>query len=363
MILCKKFVTVRKVEKTKCPQGRPVHKNWNERLKTVQSCKLKTTHMSNTVRKIVEQRILTNLAISRARASIRAAKLYKSRTEAQQAEVELEREIPLSELDNLMSSKGSRRPPNPLVVYKKYLQKCKTASQAKVKQLGQESLSRNQASVAHFPTAEPGPSSVSNQPNLTSGHTLKYHQDTHKRKVSGRKDSQNECFSDANDKSGSNVQSKSTLRTKGLCRKTRNFANKEHELVESEDYNPKDQSGNSKVSDHSDDRVFKKPFPVKQKAPRHKTAIKEGGKNKIKIWNKKNKAFMKTSAIGRKLLPVRYLHPSVLVNQNKDAARVMKLLLEKGHLQKKKENARKKQTVDLFETLHNIVLLICDQVS
>lgn len=347
----------------KCPQGRPVHKNWNEHLKTVQSRKLKTAHMSNAVRKIVEQRILTNLAISRARASIRAAKFDKSRTEAQQAEAKLEREIPSSELDNVMSSKGSRRPPNPLVVYKKYLEKCKTASQVKVQQLGKESSSRNQASIAHFPTAEPGPSSVSNQPNLTSGHTLKYHQDMYTRKVCARKDSQNDCFSDSNDESGSTVQSKSTLRTKGLCRKTRNFANKEHELVESEDYNPKDQSGNSKVSDPSDDRVFKKPFPVKQKAPRHKTTIKEGGKKNVKIWNKKNKAFMKTSAIRRKLLPVRYLHPPVLVNQNKDAARVMKLLLEKGHLQKKKENARKNQTVDLFETLHNIVLLICDQVS
>jgi len=363
MILCKKFVTVRKVEKMKCPQRRSVNKNWNERLKTVQSCKLKTAHMSNTVRKIVEQRILTNMAISRARASIRAAKFDKSRMEAQQAEVELQREIPLSELDNMMSSKGSRRPPNPLVVYKKYLEKSKTASQAKVKQLGQESSSRNRASVAHFPTAEPGPSSVSNQPNLTSGQTLKYHQDTHTRKVSARKDSQNECFSASNDESGSTVQSKSTLRTKGLCRKTRNFANKDHKLVETEDYKPKDQSGNSKVSDPSDDRVFKKPFPVKQKVPRHKIIIKEGGKKKAKIWSKKNKAFMKTSAIRRKLLPVRYLHPSVLVKQNKDAARVMKLLLEKGHLQKKKENARKKQTVDLFETLHNIVLLICDQVS
>lgn len=363
MILCKKFVTVRKFEKTKCPQGRPVHKNWNERLKTVQSCKLKTAHMSNTVRKIVEQRILTNLAISRARASIRAAKFVKSRTEAQQAEVELERKIPFSELDNLMSSKGSRRPPNPLVVYKKYLEKCKTASQAKVKQLGQESSSRNRASIAHLPTAEPGPSSVSNQPTLTSGHTLKYHQDIHTRKVSARKDSENECSSDSNDDSGSAVQSKSTLKTKGLCRKTRNFAKKEHELVESEDCNPKDKSRNSRVSDPSDDRVFKKPFPVKQKAPRHKTTIKEGGKNKVKIWNKKNKAFMKTSAVRRKLLPVRYLHPSALVNQNKDGARVMKLLLEKGHLQKKKENARKKQTVDLFETLHYIVLHICDQVS
>jgi len=360
MILCKKSVTVRKVEKTKCPQGRPVHKNWNERLKTVQSCKLKTAHMSNTVRKIVEQRILTNLAISRARASIRAAKFNKSRTEAQQAEVELIREIPLS--DNMMTPKGSRRPPNPLVIYKKYIEKCKTASQAKVKQLGQESSSRNQNSIVHFPTAEPGPSSVSHQPNLTSGHTLKYHQDTHIRKGSARKDSQNECFSDSNDESGSTVQSKSTLRTKGLCRKTRNFANKEHDLVESEDYNPKDQSGNSKVSDPSDDCVFKKPLPVKQKVPRHKITIKEGGKKRAKIWNKKNKAFMKTNAMRRKLLPVRYLHPSFLVNQNKDSARLMKLLLEKGHLQKK-ENARKKQTVDLFETLHNIVLLICDQVS
>jgi hypothetical protein len=168
MILCKKSVTVRKVKKMKCPQGRPVHKNWNEHLKTVQSRKLKTAHMSNAVRKIVEQRILTNLAISRARASIRAAKFDKSRTEAQQAEAKLEREIPSSELDNVMSSKGSRRPPNPLVVYKKYLEKCKTASQVKVQQLGKESSSRNQASIAHFPTAEPGPSSVSNQPDRKS---------------------------------------------------------------------------------------------------------------------------------------------------------------------------------------------------
>ena len=363
MILCKKFVTERKVEKKKCPQGRPVHKNWLEHFKTVRSCKLKPEHMSNTVRKIVEQRILTNLAISTARASIRAAKFDKSRTEAQEAKVELEREIPLSELDNQTSSRGSRRPPNPLVVYKKYLEKCKFASQAKVKHLGQESSSRNLASVAHFPTAEPGPSSVSNQPDLTYGHTLKYHQDARKRKVSARKDSQNECLSDSNDESGSAVQSKSTLRTKGLCRKTRNFANKEHESVESEEYNPKDQSGNSKVSDPSDDRVFKKPFPVKQKAPRHKTTIKEGGKKKVNVQSKKNKAFMKTSAVRRKLLPVRYLHPSILVNQNKDAARVMKLLLEKGYLQRKKENARKKQAVDLFETLHSIVLLICDQVG
>jgi hypothetical protein len=204
---------------------------------------------------------------------------------------------------------------------------------------------------------------VSNQPNLTSGHALKCHQDTHRRKVSAKKDSQNECFSDSSDGSGSAVQSKSHLRAKGLCRKTKNFANKEHKLVESEKYNPKDESGSSKVSDSSDDRVFKKPFPVKQKAPRHKTTIKEGGKKKVKIWNNKNKAFVKTSAIRRKLLPVRYLHHSVLVNQNKDAARVMKLPLEKEHLQKKKENARKKQSVDLFETLHNIVLLICDQVS
>lgn len=362
MILCKKFVTVRKVEKKKCPQGRPVHKNWLEHLKTVQKCKMKPADMSNTVRKIVEQRILTNQAISRAKARIRAAKFVKSRTEAQQAEAELAREIPLSELDNLMSSKGSRRPPNPLVVYKKYIEKCNAASQAKVKQLGQESASRNRASIAHFPVAEPGPSSVSNQPNLTSGHTLKYNQDAFTRKVSTRIDSENEFFSDSNE-SGSAVQSKSTLRTKSPCRKKRNFANKEHESVGSEEYNTQDQSGNSKVSDPSDDRVFKKPFPVKQKAPRHKITTQEGGKRKIKIWNKKNMAFMKTSAGRRILLPVRYLHPSVLVNQNKDAARAMKLLLEKGHLQRKKENARKKQTADLFETLHSIVLLICDQVS
>lgn len=300
MIVCKKSVTVRKVEK-KCLQRRPVHKNWRERLGTVQSCKLKPAHMSSTVRKIVEQRILTNLAISRARASIRAAKFEKSRTEAQQAKVELG-EIRLSELDRSVSSKGSRRPPNPLMVYKKYLEKCKPASQAKAKQLGQESSSRSLAPVVQFPNAESGPSSLLNQPKMTSEHTLKY-QDTH------------------------------------------------------------DQSGSSKVSDCSDDHVFKKPFPVKQKAPRHKTTIKEGGKKRVKIQNKKNKAFMKTSAIRRKFLPVRYLHPSVLEKQNKDAARVMKLMLEKGHLQRKKENVRKKQTVDLFETLHKIVLLICDQVS
>jgi hypothetical protein len=361
MILCKKFVTVRKVEKKKCPQGRPVRKNWLERLKTVQSCKLKPAHMSSTVRKIVEQRILTNLAISRARASIRAAKFKKSRTEAQQAKVELEREILLSEFDNPVSSKGSRRPPNPLVVYKKYLEKCKAASQAKVKQLGQESSTRNLAPVVHFSTAEPGPSSMSDQPKMTSGHTLKY-QDTHTRKVSARKDSLNECFLDSNDEPGSAVKSKSTLRTKGLFRKTRNFTNKEQKSVESEECNPNDQSGNN-VSGPSDDRVFKKPFPVQQKAPRNKTTIKEGGNKKVKIQNKKNKAFMKINAIRRKLLPLRYLHPSVLANQNKDAARVMKLLLEKGHLQRKKEKVRKKQTVDLFETLHNIVLLVCDQVS
>jgi hypothetical protein len=349
MIICKKFATVRKVEK-KCPQGRPVQKLQLENLKTVQSCKLKPARMSDAVRKIVEQRILTNLAIHRARVSIRAAKFEKSRTEVQQAKTELEQEVHLS-------SKGSRRPLNQLVIYKKYLEKCKAASQTKVKQLGRESSSRNLSPVEQLPAAEPGPSSMSDQPNMTSGNTLKCHQDSYRRKLSARMASLNECFAGSNDESGPSIQLKSALRLQDRFGKTPNFTNEKQGSVENEEYNPNGQSGISKVSEPGDDSVFKKPFPVKHKAPGHKTTMMEGGKKKLKIQNEKNKAFMKTSAVRRKF------HPSVLMYQNKDAARVLKLLLETEHLQKKKESVRKKQMVDLFETLHSLVLFICDQVS
>jgi hypothetical protein len=82
MIQCKKSVT-RRLTKKKHPEGNPVCRKWLEPCKTVQQSRLKPAPMSNEVRKIVEERILTNLAISRARASVRAAKCEKARIEAE----------------------------------------------------------------------------------------------------------------------------------------------------------------------------------------------------------------------------------------------------------------------------------------
>jgi hypothetical protein len=361
MIRCKTSVAVKKLRKKTRPQGKPVRRKWLEPCKTLQPSRQRSTPMSDKVRKIVEQRILTNLAISRARASVRAAKREKARAEAQRVDVELEQETVLSEPDNPKSSKGSRRPPNPLTVYRNYLERCKAASHTRVKRFGRESVPGN----ITYPTAEPGPSSVSDQPNVASaGQSLKYHNDADARKVSAGKVTFNESLPGSCNKLGSTGISKCAQRTKDLSKKMEKSLSRETD--ESEESNQIDQPGTSKRSDIDDENVFKKPFPVKQKAPRHKTNVKEVGKQNVKIRDGRCEVVKKINASGRKFPLLKYLHPAVLANQRKTAVRMTKLLLEKGWLHKKKPNVRKRQTgkmVDLFETLHDIVLFICEQVS
>jgi hypothetical protein len=363
MIRCKKFVTTKKLIKKKHSQAKPVHRNWLEPCKTVHPSKLKPAPMSNKVREIIEQRILTNLAISGARASIRAAKREKARVEAEQETAELEQKTTLSEPVNARTSKGSRRPPNPLVVYKKYLERCKAASEARVRRFGQESASQNLTSVQNSLAAKPGPSWISReyQPSTTSavcGHNLNCDQDMATRKVSTRKATFNEPFPDPSNELDSIGQSKNTLRTKVQLKKVQKSSNKEQESDESEGLNLIDQPGTSK----DDDNMFKKPFPVKLKAPKHEIVTKEAGKKKDKTRNRRYWVADKMNAMKNKFPALKDL----LVNQNKKVARITKLHSEKACSQKIKQNVRKSQTakaVDLFEMLHDLVLLICDQVS
>lgn len=357
MIWCKKSVTIKKRRKKKCPQGKPVCRKWLEPCKTAQHSRLKPAPMSNKVRKIVEQRILTNLAISRARASVRAAKREKARIEAERVKVELEQETALCAPDNPKSSKGSRRPPNPLVVYRNYLERCKAVSHAKIKRFCQESMSKNHT----YLTAEPGPSSVSNQPSvMCAGRSWKY-QDADTRKAAGKVVS-DESLPASCSKFGSTRVPKCALKPKDHSKKMQKSLNRE--IDDNEESNQIDQPGTSKQSRLNDDLVFKKPFPVKQKSPRHKTVLREVGKQKVKVRNGRCQVVKKITAAGRKFPLSKYLSPSVLATQRRNVARVTKLLSEKGWLQK--PNVRKKQpgkTVDLFKTLHDIVLFICEQVS
>jgi hypothetical protein len=360
MIRCRKSVTIKKLRKKKHPQGKPICRKWLEPCKTVQHSRLKRAPMSNKVRKIVEQRILTNLAISRARASVRAAKREKARIEAERVKVELEQETALSEPDNPKSSKGSRRPPNPLVVYRNYLERCKAVSHAKTKRFFQESVPQNLT----YLTAEPGPSSMSNQPSvMCAGRSLKYRQDADTRRAAGKVVS-DESLQDSCSKLGSTGVPKCAVKTKDCSKKNQKSLNRE--INDSEMSDQIDQPGTSKQSHLNDNHVFKKPFPVKQKSPRHQTAVKEVGKQKVKVRNGRCQVVKKITAAGRKFPLSKYLHPSVLAAQRRNVARIMKLLSEKGRLQKKKPSVKKKQlgkTVDLFKTLHDIVLFICEQVS
>jgi hypothetical protein len=279
MIRCKKSVTIKKLRKEKHPQGKPVCRKWIEPCKTVQQSRLKPAPMSVKVRKIVEQRILTNLAISRARASVRAAKREKARIEAERVKGELEQETALSEPDNQKSSKGSRRPPNPLVVYRKYLERCKAVSHTKIKRFCQESVSQNLT----YLTTEPGPSCMSNEPSvMCAGRSLQYHQDADTRKAA-RKAMSDESLLDSRSKLGSTGVTKCAQKTKGHSKKLHESLNRG--IDDSEESNQIDQPGTSKQSHLNDDHVFKKPFPVKQKSPRHKTAVKEVGKQKVKVRN------------------------------------------------------------------------------
>jgi hypothetical protein len=368
MIRYKKFVTTKKLKKEKLPQGKPVHINWLEPCTTVHSSKLKPAPMSNKVRKIVEQRILTNLAISRARASVRAAKREEARIETERAKAELEQKTTLSELHNPRSSKGSRRPPNPVVIYRKYLDRCKAASQAKVRRFDQESTSQNLTSVQHFPAAESGPESESCHPSIISAmcrHSLKY-QDTAAWKIAAGNITFNESLPDPSNEFHSSDPTKNTLRTKGQSKEIQKSLNKDQESDENEGHNLFDQPGTSKESAPNSEHMFKKPFPVKPKASGHKTAVQEVRKKKVKIRSRRYQVIEKMNVIQRKYPLLKCLHPSDISNQKKNAVRISKLLLEKGHMQKKKHNIKKGQTgktVDLFKILHDIVQFICDQVS
>jgi hypothetical protein len=331
MIQCKKSIAVKKLRKKKFPRGKSVCRKWLEPCKT----RLKPAPMSDKVRKIVEQRILTNLAISRARASVRAAKREKARIEAKRIQVELEQETAFPEPDNPKSSKGSRRPPNLLVVYRNYLERCKAVSHTKIKKFCQESASQNLTYV----TAEPGPSSMSDEPNVTcGGQSVKCQDAEVMRKAAGRVMT-DESLLDSWRKFGSTGIPKCALKTKDHSEKIHELLNRE--IDDSEESNQFDQPGTSKQSHLSDGRVFKKPFPVKQKSPRHKTAVKEADKQRAKVRD-------------------------VLATQRRNVARITKLLSEKGWLQKNELDVRKKRlgkTADLFKTLHDIVLFICEQVS
>jgi hypothetical protein len=346
MIRCKKTVTVKKLGKKGCPQGRIVCKKRPEPCKTMHRSRLKPASMSNKVRKIVEQRILTNLAISRARASVRAAKREKARRDAEQVNVELEKETALSEPDNPKSSKGSRRPPNPLVVYKNYLEKCKAASHNKIKLYCHDSASQN---LTYVPQ-EPGPSFVSDQPSVTfAGQSLKYRQDANARKVSAGKVMSDDSCS----KWGSAGAAECALRMKDHSKKNR-------ETDGSEDCNQIDQPGTSKES-RLNDNVFKKPFPVKLNSVRCKTTVKEAHKEKVKARNGRCQAVKTVIAAGRKSPVSKCLHPSVIENQRGSVSEMMTLVS-----QKTKPDVRKRRlgkTADLLKTLHDIVQLICEQVN
>jgi hypothetical protein len=134
------------------------------------------------------------------------------------------------------------------------------------------------------------------------------------------------------------------------------------ETDDSEESNQLDQPGTSKQSPPNNDHVFKKPFPVKQKAPRHKTAVKEVSRQKVKVRNGRCQDVKLLTAAGRKFPLSKYLHPSDLATRRRNVASITKLLSEKGLLQKKRKRQPGK-TVDLFKTLHDIVLSICEQVS
>jgi hypothetical protein len=362
MIRCKKFVTTKKLIKRKRPQGKPVNRNWLEPCKTMHPYKLKPAPLSNKVREIIEQRILTNLAISGARASIRAAKREKVRVEAEQERAELEQKITFSEPLNVRTSKSSHRPPNPLVVYKKYLERCKAASEARVRRFDQESASWNLTNAQNSVLAKSEPSQVSRQyqPSTSAvcGHNLNCDQDTATRNVSARQASFNETLPDSSSGLDSIGQSNNVLKTEAQLKKMQQSLNKEQESDESEGHNPVDQPG----TNMDDDNMFKKPLPVKCKATKHKTVTKEAGKKKYKIRNRRYWVVDKMNAVKSKFPALKDL----LVNPKNKVATITKFHSEKACSQKLKQNMKKGQTakaVDLFEMLHDLVLLICDQVS
>ncbi|XP_021934432.1 uncharacterized protein LOC110836976 isoform X1 [Zootermopsis nevadensis] len=355
MIRCKKFVTKKKLIKKGHSEAKPVHRKWLEPCKTVHPSKLKKAPISNKVREIIEQRILTNQAISRARASIRAAKCEKVRIEAEQ-ETELEQKTTLYEPVIARTSKGSRRPPNPLVVYKKYLERCKAASEARLRWVGQESPSQNLISVQNSLVTKPGPSWISKQympsTSAVSGHNLNCDQNTATRKVPARKFTLDGPFPDPSNELVSITQSKSALRMKVELKEMKKFSNKEQESDGSEEFFSIDQPGTTKDGDN----MFKKPLPVKLKASKHKIVAKEAGRRKDNIRNRRYWAADKINAIKSKFPVVMDL----MVNQKMKVARITKLSSEKACSQ----STRKGQTaraIDLFETLHDIVLLICDK--
>jgi hypothetical protein len=203
--------------------------------------------------------------ISRARASVRAAKREKARTKAEQ-------ETSLSEPENPNSSKGSRRPPNLLAVYRNYLERCKAVSHAKIKPFCQDSMSQNLT----YLTAEPGLSSVSNQPSVTcAGRSLKCHQVADRRKAAGKFVS-DESLQDSCSKLGSTSVPK-------CAHSKRMQKSVNREIEDSEESDQIDQPGTSKQSHLNDDHVFNKPLPVKPQSPRHKTALQEVGKQKAQV--------------------------------------------------------------------------------
>jgi hypothetical protein len=361
MIWFKKTVIVKKLGKNGCPQERLICQKWLEPCKTVQPTRLKPSVMSSKVRKIVEQRILTNLAISRARASVRAARREKARREAERVNVELEKETDCSEPDNPKASKGLRRPPNPLLVYRNYLERCKTASQTKIKLCCQETTSQSPT----YPTAEPGSSSVSNERSVTRvRQSMKNHEDGGMKEVSTGKFASDDSLPDSCRKLGSTGTTKCALKMKDYSKKTEKSLNKETES--NDDCTQIDQSGISKQSHRNDDDMFKKPFPVKQKAPRHKKTVKEVGKEKVKARNGRCEVVKKMLAAGKKFPASVCVHPSAVAVHRWNVAAIAKLISEEGQLQKKKPNVRKRQagkSADLLKTLHDIVRLICEQVN
>jgi hypothetical protein len=333
MIRCKKTVTVKKLRKKGCPQGKVVCNKWLEPCKAVHPSRRKPASMSNRVRKIVEQRILTNLAISRARASVRAAKREQARREAEQIDVQLEKEAASSEPDNLKCSRGSRRPPDPLVVYRKYLERCKAASHTKNKLHCHNCASQSLTCL----TEEPGPSVTF---------------PGQERKVSAGK----VMSDDSSCKLSSAGATECALKMKDHSKTIRKSLNRATDG--SEDCNQIGRPGTGKEP-RPNDNVFKKPFPLNPKSPRCKTTEKEVQKGKVKARNGRCQAVKSIVAAGRKFPVSKCLHPSVVANR-------WHIVSEKGRLQKKKPDVRKRQlgkTADLLKILHDIVQLICEQVN
>jgi hypothetical protein len=345
MIRCKKTVAVKKLRKKGCPQGKVVCNKWLEPCKAVHPSRLKPASMSDKVRKIVEQRILTNLAISRARASVRAAKREQARGRAERTNVQVEKEAAPSEPDDPKSSRGSRRPPDLLVVYRNYLERCKAASRTKSKLFCRDSAPQDLT----YLTEEPG-SIVA-----FTGHSSKCHQE---RKVSAGKFMSDDLSSKLSPTGATERAQKMKDRSKTIHKSSN------RKTDGSEDCNEIGQPGTSKEQCLIDD-VFKKPFPVKHKSPRCNTAEREVRKEIVKARNGRCQAVKKIAATGRKFPILKCLHQSVVANRRRNVSKIMALVTEKGRLQKKKPDVRKRQlgkTADLLKTLHDIVQLICEQV-